>query len=37
VDVPPRRYVFFIPGQELKVALRKPAEKQGPYPSPKCP
>jgi nucleoid DNA-binding protein len=30
VDVPPRSYVFFIPGRELKAALRKPAQKPGP-------
>jgi integration host factor subunit beta len=37
VDVPPRRCVFFIPGQELKATLRKSAEKPGPCPSPECP
>jgi nucleoid DNA-binding protein len=26
VIVPPRRYVFFTPGRELKTALRKPVE-----------
>jgi nucleoid DNA-binding protein len=30
VIVPPRRYVFFIPGRELKAALRKPVKKPGP-------
>jgi nucleoid DNA-binding protein len=30
VIVPTRRYVFFIPGRELKAALRKPVEKHGP-------
>jgi integration host factor subunit beta len=30
VIVPARRYVFFIPGRELKAALRKPEEKPGP-------
>jgi nucleoid DNA-binding protein len=37
VKVPPRRYVLFHPGSEQKAALRKPAEKPGPYPSPECP
>ena len=37
VDVPPRRYVLFHPGSELKAALRKPAGKPGPCPSPECP
>jgi nucleoid DNA-binding protein len=37
VIVSARRYVFFIPGRELKAALRKPAEKPGPGPSPECP
>jgi nucleoid DNA-binding protein len=30
VIVPARRYVFFIPGRELKAALRKPAQNPGP-------
>jgi nucleoid DNA-binding protein len=29
VIVPARRYVFFIPGRELKAALRKPVENPG--------
>jgi nucleoid DNA-binding protein len=37
VIVPARRCVFFTPGRELKAALRKPAENQGPGPSPECP
>jgi integration host factor subunit beta len=37
VIVPPRRYVFFTPGRELKAALRKPAENPGPGPDLKCP
>jgi nucleoid DNA-binding protein len=37
VIVPARRYVFFIPGRELKATLRKTAENQGPGPSPECP
>jgi nucleoid DNA-binding protein len=37
VIVPARRYVFFTPGRELKASLRKPAENQGPGPSPECP
>jgi nucleoid DNA-binding protein len=35
--VPARRYVFFTPGRELKASLRKPAENQGPGPSPEYP
>jgi nucleoid DNA-binding protein len=34
---PAQRYVFFTPGRELKAALRKPAEKPDPCPSPECP
>ena len=30
VIVPARRYGFFTPGQRLRAALRKPAEKPGP-------
>jgi nucleoid DNA-binding protein len=30
VIVPARQYVFFTPGQKLKTALRKSAEKPGP-------
>ena len=37
VIVPPRRYVLFHPGSELKAALRKPAENPGLCPSPECP
>ena len=37
VIVPPRRYVLFHPGSELKAALRKPAGNPDPCPSPECP